>query len=73
MVVTHRFAWGERYLYIKIVVIGVALSCGKAAKRLVRREKLSFIAVDKAVETVDKKWIKFTRALLPNLLTVDKT
>jgi hypothetical protein len=25
---THRFAWGERYLYIKIVVIGVALFCG---------------------------------------------
>jgi hypothetical protein len=32
----NRFAWGERYLYIKIVVIGVDLFCGKVAKVLVK-------------------------------------
>jgi hypothetical protein len=50
----NRFAWGERYLYIKIVVIGVRLFCGKVVKALVRREKLSSISVDKGVESVDK-------------------
>jgi hypothetical protein len=35
---THRFAWGERYLYIKIVVIGVGEFCGKVVKVLVRAE-----------------------------------
>ena len=53
----HRFAWGERYLYIKVVVIGVKEICGKVAKLLVRREKLSLISVDKPVESVDNLWI----------------
>jgi hypothetical protein len=56
----HRFAWGERYLYIKVVVIGGALFCGKVAKALVKREKLSFLSVDKPVEDVDNLWVDLT-------------
>jgi hypothetical protein len=54
---THRFAWGERYLYIKVVVIGREVFCGKEVKRLVRGGKLSFTPVDKPVESVEKRWI----------------
>jgi hypothetical protein len=61
----HRFAWGERYLYIKVVVIGVMVFCGKVVKTLVRREKLSFISVDKPVEGVDNLWIDPTISLPP--------
>jgi hypothetical protein len=63
----HRFAWGERYLYIKIVVIGVAVFCGKVVKVLVKAEKLSFISVDKPVEAVDNTWID---PILPTPLTL---
>jgi hypothetical protein len=53
----HRFAWGERYLYIKIVVIGVALFCGQGVKVLFRTEKLSRKGVDKEAKGVDKEGI----------------
>ena len=53
MVRPHGFAWGERNLYIKIVVVGVKKICGKVVKALVRREKLSCNSVDKPVENVD--------------------
>jgi hypothetical protein len=48
----------ERYLYIKIVVIGAVGICGKKVKVLVRTGKLSFLSVDKPVESVDNRWIK---------------
>jgi hypothetical protein len=53
----HRFAWGERYLYIKIVVIGIALFCGQKVKVLLRTYFLSYKAVDKTNKAVDKtRW-----------------
>ena len=68
----HRFAWGERYLYIKIVVIGVAHFCGQVVKVLVRRVELSSSSVDKGVETVDKKWMRvpITTPTLPDLTKI---
>jgi len=54
---TRRSLGEERYLYIKIVVIGVRLFCGQRVKVLVRREKLSLLLVDKPVESVDNQWI----------------
>jgi hypothetical protein len=71
VVLPHRFAWGERYLYIKVVVIGAGVICGKVVKVLVRREKLSFISVDKPVESVDNLWIDLI-LLLSFLLTLVK-
>jgi len=55
--VADRSLGEERYLYIKIVVIGEAVICGKRVKALVRKEKLSFLSVDKPVESVDNQWI----------------
>ena len=54
---TRRSLGEERYLYIKIVVIGEGFICGKEVKVLVKQEKLSFLPVDKPVESVDNQWI----------------